>query len=269
MRTGRSTRVLVWAWCALIGSGLVACATPGDSMSLPDAPVSAGWEVVTLPGKSPTRYSIDLQEGSAAWRAEAHRSASMIKYRLGIAPERLSSVEFSWWVDRLIPGANLAEAGEGDAPARMMLAFEGDRSRFSARNRMISDMAEAMGAEPLPYATLMYVWSNQHPPETVLIHPRTDRIRKIVLEQGDVGLRQWRRYQRNVVRDFELAFGEPPGALAAVALMTDADNLSSSAVSWYGPIRFGEDPWLPLPPVGTRAASVLSLAVKAPEKLTP
>ena len=37
--------------------------------------------------------------------------------------------------------------------------------------------------------------------------------------------------------DFEKAFGEPPGALLGLAIMTDTDNTRSTARAWYGAIR--------------------------------
>ena len=33
-----------------------------------------------------------------------------------------------------------------------------------------------------------------------------------------------------------LAFGEAPGALQSVAIMTDSDNTRSRAQAWYGPL---------------------------------
>ena len=36
--------------------------------------------------------------------------------------------------------------------------------------------------------------------------------------------------------DFELAFGEAPGALLGIAVMTDSDNTQSTAQAWYGDI---------------------------------
>ena len=51
----------------------------------------------------------------------------------------------------------------GDSPVRLILAFEGDRSRFSAKNAMLSELTRALTGEDMPYATLMYVWSNHHP----------------------------------------------------------------------------------------------------------
>ena len=67
-----------------------------------------------------------------------------------------------------------------DAPVRLVLAFEGDRSRFSAKNAMLSELARALTGEEMPYATLMYVWCNKRAPGTVVRNPRTDRIRKLV-----------------------------------------------------------------------------------------
>jgi hypothetical protein len=37
--------------------------------------------------------------------------------------------------------------------------------------------------------------------------------------------------------DFEKVFGEAPGNLVAIAIMTDADNTRGEARAWYGDIR--------------------------------
>ncbi|MFM7004054.1 MAG: DUF3047 domain-containing protein, partial [Limnohabitans sp.] len=90
---------------------------------------------------------------------------------------------------------------------------------------------------PMPYATLMYVWCNHRPVESVIQNPRTDRIQKIVVESGPQRLNQWLTYERNIRADYEKAFGEPPGALIGIGLMTDSDNTRSHSQAWYGAIR--------------------------------
>jgi hypothetical protein len=102
---------------------------------------------------------------------------------------------------------------------------------------MLSDLTEALTGEPLPYATLMYVWSNQRPVDSVIVNARTDRVRKWVVESGDTRLKQWLSYQRDVRADFEKAFGEAPGRLVGIAIMTDADNTRSNVRAWYGDIH--------------------------------
>jgi hypothetical protein len=124
-----------------------------------------------------------------------------------------------------------------DSPVRVVLAFEGDRSEFSAKNAMLSELSQALTGEPLPYATLMYVWCNTREPGTVIVNPRTDRIRKLVVESGSSNLSVWQDYERDIRADYEKAFGQPPGALMAVGIMTDSDNTRSTAQAWYGPIR--------------------------------
>jgi hypothetical protein len=118
-----------------------------------------------------------------------------------------------------------------------VLAFDGDRSQFSAKNAMLSELSHVMSGRPMPYATLMYVWCNHRPVESVIQNPRTDRIQKIVVESGSQRLNQWLTYERNIREDYEKAFGEPPGALIGIGLMTDSDNTRSHAQSWYGPVQ--------------------------------
>lgn len=95
----------------------------------------------------------------------------------------------------------------------------------------------ALTGEDLPYATLVYVWSNKLPQDSTLNSPRSDRIRKIVLESGTAHLGQWLSYERDIRADYERCYGEAPGPLIGVAIMTDTDNTRSHSQAWYGPVR--------------------------------
>ena len=101
---------------------------------------------------------------------------------------------------------------------------------------MLSELSLTLTGEPMPYATLMYVWCNTCTKDTMYINPRTDRIREIALETGPDHLGQWLDYQRDIQADYLKAFGQAPGALVGVGLMTDTDNTRQSALAWYGPI---------------------------------
>ncbi len=202
----------------------------------PDSPRD-GWHEVRLPGKNTTQYSPVTKDGRPAIEARADGSASMWRRRLGEGPLP-REVRFSWWVQDLLADASVADVAREDAAARLLLAFDGDVSRLPPRTRAMFDLAEALTGERPPYATLMYVWDAQAALGSVVVNPRSDRIRKIVVDSGSTGLRSWRDHRRMVADDFRLAFGEEPGRLAAVALMTDADNTRSRARTWYGPVEF-------------------------------
>lgn len=195
------------------------------------------WEHYALPGKSPTEFRHARIDGREAMAVTAASSASMLRTTLRIEPADLGNVRFSWKVPELIAQADMALREADDSPVRVILAFEGDRSRFSTRDAMLSELSHALTGEPMPYATLMYVWCNKRKPGTVIANPRTDRIRKLVVESGSGQLNRWLEYERDIRADYERAFGEPPGALVGMAIMTDTDNTRSTAKAWYGPVR--------------------------------
>jgi hypothetical protein len=71
----------------------------------------------------------------------------------------------------------------------------------------------------------------------VIFNPRTDRIRKMVVQSGPKQLNQWLNYTRTSREDYERVFGEPPGALVGIGIMADSDNTHSAMRAWYGPVR--------------------------------
>jgi len=198
---------------------------------------SASWHAVGLPGKRVTNYSPDVKDGRRAIRAEADASASLWRRKVDIPADRLTDVTWSWWVDDAIPAADLHDADRSDSPARMIFAFDGDHARLSQRSRMMFELARTLTGESPPYATLMYVWSHNLPVGTMVQSHRSERVRKIVLDGGSASLRHWREHRRNVAQDFERVFGEAPGRLIGVAVMTDADNTGARARAWYGSIE--------------------------------
>lgn len=231
------------SWLAMVWL-LASCSTVGPqnagSESSADAKAveKGAWHDVPLPGKTRTEYRWERPAGQRELVARADGSASAFRRLVRRAPDKLGDVEFGWWAQALPEGADISAAGKTDAAARVMFAFDGDASRLSPKVRAQSDLARMLTGEALPYATLVYVWDATAPVGTVITHPRNDRIRKIVVESGHGSLKQWRRYRRSLVADYQRAFGEPPGPLMAVAVMTDGDNTNSRLVTRYSDIEF-------------------------------
>ena len=199
-------------------------------------PTIAGWRHMRLPGKTATHYRLTRQDGRDVLEGHAESSASFLRRRLDLSPDELGSLRFSWKVPQLIDTADMARRDAEDAVVRVILSFDGDRSRWSAPDHVLSELALFLTGEPMPDATLMYVWCPTRAPGTVIHNPRTDRIRKLVVESGPARLNQWLSYERDIRADFRAAFGEEPGRLVGVAIMTDSDNTRSQALAWYGPV---------------------------------
>ena len=197
----------------------------------------APWEHFKLPGKRPSTFEFVLEDKRVAIAAHAQSSASMLRQVVRVEPGDLGRVKFSWKLPDLIQYADMAIREFDDSPVRVVLAFDGDRTKFSAKNAMLSELAQVLSGEPLPYATLMYVWCNDCEPGKVIVNPHTDRIRKLPLESGPGKLNRWMDYERAVRADFVAAFGEEPGALTSISIMTDTDNTKSVARAFYGPVQ--------------------------------
>ena len=236
-RLGASAAVVLLAACATGPRDSDIAASPWAQQSGATQAACQPWAHRSFPGKKPNHFAYARIDGRDTIAVQADSSVSMLHQALRIEPRELGHVRFSWKVPALMEHADLALREQDDAPVRIVLAFEGDRSRFSARDAALSELVRTVTGEELPYATLMYVWGNRRAPGTVLNSPRTDRIRRLVVESGPTGLNEWHDYERDIRADYEHAFGEPPGALVGIAIMTDSDNTRSQARAWYGPVR--------------------------------
>ena len=227
---------LVLAGCAGLPAAVERPANLPEDPQSPVVATDAGG-MQRLPGKRETLYRPAQRLGQPCLHARAERSASLWRMRLQAPRTSARLLRFSWWAADLDERATVAQADSDDAVARVVLAFDGDLSRLNARNRMLFDLAHTLTGEMPPYATLMYVWCNHRAPGSVIVGPRTDRIRKMVVESGAGNLKRWLDYERDVRADFIKAFGEAPGALVGIAVMTDTDNTASATRAWYGPVQ--------------------------------
>ena len=201
------------------------------------APLPAEWRGWGLQsGKRPTVYRLVDSAVGTVLEAFADGAASGFYRRVRVDPRRQPLLEWSWRADRLVRGADLRVGAREDAVARLVVSFHGDTTKLDFEDRAKLRLAKFFAGEPLPYAMLIYVWSNQIPVETALPSPQIDRIRMVVVESGAAHVGQWRHYRRNILEDYRRAFGEDPGDIVAVGMLTDSDNTQQVARSYYGDI---------------------------------
>lgn len=195
----------------------------------------AGWRLhVTRPDRPVTGYGLQRIDDRLALHAVAESSTSGVRCDVDIDLDARPWLRWEWRVDRIAADATVADDDLDDCPARVVLGFAGDMGRLSLRDRLFGDQVELFTGEPLPFATLCYVWDGQAAPETVLPYARSSRIRYLVVESGRDGTGRWQAYRRNVVADFQRVYGEPPGRLIGVGVLTDSDDLKGRAEAWYG-----------------------------------
>lgn len=206
-------------------------ARPGDSWPAPWAKTIVG------PTKKRTAYDLVELDGRTVLRARANSSASGLQKALDLDPSRRPLLEWSWRVQKLIPGADNTDRDAEDSPVRVILAFDGDKSTLPIQDRMLFERAKLLTGRELPYATLMYIWENRAPVDSVIPNPHTGRVRKIVVASGEGDLGRWHSFRRNIIDDYRRAFGTDPGRLIGVGVMTDTDNTGESTEAFYGDLR--------------------------------
>lgn len=238
----RNAQILT-RWCSLVmvAGALMACQTPppkSDAGALTLAELFPGWEERPVLGKRWKPFEPVVIDGQAGLAVQTDASLSLLRRRWSPALAQPADLRFSWWVRELVEGADLSDSQASDAPAQVALAFDGDRSVLSTRFAMMSELTQLVTGDPLPYASLVYVWTSdkQHPVGSVINDPRTDRIRYLVVEQGSSNLRKWVHHTRDVQADYRQVFQEEPGPILGVALMSDADNTRGHTRAVFGPV---------------------------------
>ena len=224
---GPATGVTGTAWAAMSVPAMRAEQKPED----------LHWEIFRVPGKQPTSYSYIQQDGRDAVLAMADASGSILRHRQRVEPAQLGRINFSWKVPLTGTGVNQSLPRLEDVPVRIVLAFEGDRSRFSFKNTMLNELSLLLTGEEMPFATLIYAWSRVNKPGEVVINDRTDRIRKLIVDSGDKGFNEWQSYERDVRADYLKAFGEEPGALLSFAVFTEGERDEGQLQALYGPVK--------------------------------
>jgi len=199
----------------------------------------SGWEPWIIDRRKPaTRYALVDKDERVVVHAVADASVSALVRSLLLDPASYPLVRWRWKAERLIPGADELDAAREDSPARLLIAFAGDADRLDPDERRKLALASAFSGREMPYAMLMYVWSNEHPPGSVIANPRSSRVRMVVVEQGAARVGRWLEYERDVAVDYRRAFGEEPGSITAIGVMTDADDTGATASTYYGDIVF-------------------------------
>ena len=210
-------------------------AAAGTAIPAPWAPVRINEHKVS------TRYDLVSDDGVVVLHAKADKAASGLGQPVRADVAATPWLSWRWKVDAPIAGADPSVSAREDAPARIVLEFDGDRTKLGLSDRAVDNLSEKLSGRPLPFATLMYIFAERLPVGTVVANPHTKRIQMIVVDNG-AGVRAWNAFSRNVREDYRRAFGQDPQALLTLGVLTDTDNTGTVAEAWYGDLKLSPQP---------------------------
>ncbi|MNR90275.1 hypothetical protein D3C72_212560 [compost metagenome] len=234
--------LLLLSACAQLPSSTDSAATSSTAKILPFSANTSGglpahWEPMIINRtKKLTEYKLVEDEGKTVLHARAVAAASGLMQKVDIDPLQASTLHWRWRISGLVQSANNADRGLEDSPARIILGFDGDKDSLPFPDQIMFETARIVTGREVPYATLMYIWGRKAAVDTIITNTRSNRVKMVVAETGASGVGDWHSFSRNIVADYEKAFGEKPGKLIAVGVLTDTDNTGETVEAWYGDI---------------------------------
>ena len=168
-------------------------------------------------GDQATQYSIYQQGKKIIIEAEGQDSASGLFVSNPEICLDNNQLFWSWRVDQIQDTADITVEDKEDFAASLFIIF-GKPGVFSQPK------------------VLIYAFANTDLPQgSVVSSPRApDNFRTIVLENHESPLMSWLQYERNIIEDYELVYGEmPEKMLHTIGIFTDNDQTQEPVKASY------------------------------------
>ena len=176
-----------------------------------------GWTSKTFAGA--TQYALTGDVGRRVLHARSDAAASGLYRKVRVDLTKTPNLHWSWRISRPLDIDDERQRRGDDFPARVYVVFADGPLLWRTR-------------------AINYVWSSRQPADTAWPNPFTDKARMIAVRSGAAGSGEWARESRNVLDDYRRVFGEVPGDVSAVAVMSDSDNSGLATEAWFGDIWF-------------------------------
>jgi Protein of unknown function (DUF3047) len=202
----------------------------------------APWQVEHLnPKFAATRYAIRRWDGVVAIEAHASKSMALLGRPVAVDLKKTPILCWQWRIDAPVATADMTKKSGDDYAARVYLTFTVPPEQLGLGTRAKLALARSIYGDQVPDAALNYVWDNRHPVGTLQDNAYTDRARMLVLRSGAGKAGAWVQERRNVLKDFQRAFGDLSGTLSGLAIASDTDNTGAEAHAGFADFRFVAD----------------------------
>ncbi len=211
----------------------------GDFSKLdPAEGLPATWENLIFPKiKSHTAYTLIKDDQLTVVQAVSNASASGLIHDYKGPAERFPWISWQWKIDHVLERGDVHSKQGDDYAARIYVTFEYSAEGKSWWQRLRFDAANLAAGGKLPGSAINYIWANKAAPGTIVSNPFADQTKMIVLQSGNSRAGRWVAEKRNLVADYQAAFGTKPPRITGIAIMTDTDNTRESTIAYYGDIR--------------------------------
>lgn len=206
-----------------------------------DSAIPAPWQIEQLDQRvAPTHYAIRHWDGVFAIEAKAKKSMALLGRTVAVDLKKTPILCWQWRIDSPLETADMTRKSGDDYAARVYLSFAVPAEQLGFATRTKLHLARSIYGSQVPDAAINYIWDNSHPIGTWQDNAYTDRARMLVLRSGAGQAGAWVHERRNVLADFQRAFGEISGELRGLAVASDTDNTGEEAHAGFADFRFVE-----------------------------
>ena len=243
-----ATLTMIWLYAITITFSFI---TPTNGETPPTLPIGhfsqatveqstpEGWEPMHFDKiKAHTQYRLIKEGGEIVVKATSNASSSGLIRRTSIDPQKYPFIQWRWKVENIIPSGDVSKKSGDDYPARIYITFEYDGSKLGFFEKAKFNAAKMLYGEYPPLGAINYIWANKAPQGSAIPNAYVSRVIMVVVESGASKTGTWRSEKRNIYEDYKQVFGHEPPMISGIAIMTDTDNTQTSAVAYYGDIRF-------------------------------
>jgi hypothetical protein len=208
-----------------------ATAAPADvrwlePLASPTGTLPPPWHIAGLPRQTKpyTRFSVEQLDGRRAVRIESESAYGNLVHPLRLDGTAMT-LSWQWRVDELVPESDLTRKNGDDTAIKVCVLFDLPLEQLSFVDRQTMRLARTAMHEPLPAATVCYVWDRLLPVGTTVPNAFTRRMRYLVLRSGTQELHRWIDERRDIGADFLRLFGtESPQVPPVVGVLIGADT---------------------------------------------
>ena len=234
----------------LIAGALLLPADNSDDQILPvgsfseyegPSPTVDGWEMIKLGKLDPTDYQFVDMGGTRVVRAASENAVSGLRKRVEVDPNEYPLIQWRWQISNLLERGDVTRKKGDDFAARIFVTFEYDIKKLPLGERIKYRTFKLFGYDDVPLRAINYIWANKAMAGTVVNNAHTSWVKMIAVRDNTTPLHSWISEERNIYEDYEKAFGEKPGAITSIAIMTDTDNTGESTMAYFGDILLSKD----------------------------
>lgn len=166
-----------------------------------------------------TRFSVVLEDTRRVLQADSDTAAAALWRRIDLGEPTSARLSWRWKINGGLDTQADERTRQGDDyAARVMVAFSTD----------------VWGAETRAIA---YVWARDLRVGARFPNPFRSRVATVVLRSAGDAVDRWVVDDRDLLADYQMAFGEPPDYIGGIAFMVDTDNTETRARSWLSDLR--------------------------------